>query len=112
MGPARRAPWFLLSLVLLSVIGCAAPREKLGWQGTSRPWFDAEILGGVDENGMPVATLAVTVPYRNLVFFAEGDGFVSRYTIRAVQHDGHRALSSQDWSGLVSVGKYEDTRSD
>lgn len=107
----RQALWIIV-VSLLGLAACAAPREKLGWQSREAQWFDAEILGGMDESGSPVAALAVSVAYRNLVFFAQPDGYVARYTIRAVQHDAERALRSQEWSGVVSVDSYERTRSD
>jgi len=104
-----RTSWLLLSLLML--VACTPPPLQEGWQGGSRRWFEAELLTGYDDDGSRVATLAVSVPYRNLVFKKFADGYRAAYRIRAVQRSGRDPLRSAEWTGEVHAADYEETRS-
>ena len=91
---------------------CAGPRPLAdGWQGDGRGWFDAELVRGFDETGAPIATLALSVQHRHLIFRRQPDGFTARYRIRAIQRDGGQAVRSQEWGGELRVADYAATRS-
>lgn len=109
---ARRRGATASIFVLLAVItSCGPSHRQQGWQGGGRAWFSAQLLSGFSPEGHELATLVVSVPYRNLVFFAEGDGYAARYRVRAAQKTDGRALRAQEWAGEVFVVEYSETRS-
>lgn len=110
MRPGSSAISLLLVLVLVALEGCTPARIRDGWQGAGRRWFEAEVLTGFDEQGNTVATLAVSLPYRNLVFFRRDGEFVARYTIDAVQRVRGSAARAHRFEGEVVVEDYAKTR--
>jgi GWxTD domain-containing protein len=98
-------------LLLAAITSCGPPHRQQGWLGRGRAWFSAQLLSGFSPDGHELATLIVSVPYRNLVFFAAGDGYAARYRVRAIQKRGNEALRAQEWTGEVFVVDYSETRS-
>jgi len=110
LRPGSSAISLLLVLVLVALEGCSPARVREGWQGAGRRWFEAEVLTGFDGEGNTVATLAVSVPYRNLVFFQRDGQFVARYVIDAVQRVEDEPARAHRFEGEVVVESYANTR--
>ncbi len=104
--------WVGLGSILVgSLCGCAALGRGMGpSREEQRPFFEAEALTGVGDRGQSVATLSVSIPYRNLVFFREAQGYASSYRIRAVQVDSRGPRHLREWTGRVEVPDYASTR--
>lgn len=115
LGPNRSArssdrAALLTTLLLPLLLGGCAGLGGPSWSQDSRSFFEAEVLTGVGEDGQSVATLSVTIPFRNLVFFREAEGYVSTYRIRAVQRDRRGRQRLRQWTGRTRVATYEETR--
>lgn len=100
---------FCLGLLVVGLAGCAsAPPGSSGWG--NEPWFETEVLTGLDDTGAPRATVTVSIPYRRLVFFREEGGYVSHYRVRAVQRVLGEAVHLQEWGGTARAADFDETR--
>lgn len=99
----------LLWLALGTLAGCGSAPPGNGGFGRE-PWFETEVLTGLDEKGEPRATVTVSIPYRRLVFFRDEDGYVSNYRVRAIQRVAGEAVHLQEWGGTARVEDFEATR--
>ena len=106
----RRSGVALLLACLCTLAACAPGAASRSRYGGDRDWFDAEVLTGIDDEGQPVATITVSIAFRDLVFRREGSVFVSRYRMRAIQKIAGRSVSLQEWTGSAEADSYEDTR--
>ena len=95
-------------LCLTALAGCGGPPPPAN--GSGAPWFETEVLTGLDENGSPRATVTVSIPYRRLVFFRQDDGYLSEYRIRTVQRVLGEPVRLQEWSGTARAEDFAETR--
>ena len=95
---------------LLLLAACAPGASGPSAFNRGRAWFEADVLTGVGDQGQPRATVTVTIPRRNLVFFRTDDGYVSRYRVRAIQRVDGQSRRMQEWRGEVHVDTYAQTR--
>jgi GWxTD domain-containing protein len=95
--------WFL---ALTGCTGAAGPAPAMD----DTPWFEADVLAGLDEENRPRATVTVSIPYRRMVFFREEQGYVSRYRLRAIQRVAGDAVQLREWSGTAYAEDFEETR--
>ncbi|HKK72244.1 MAG TPA: GWxTD domain-containing protein [Candidatus Krumholzibacteria bacterium] len=107
-SPPRTAGVVAVALVLL-LGGCSgAPGPVPGMDDD--PWFEADVLAGLDEEGRPRATVTVSIPYRRMVFFREDQGYVSHYRLRAIQRVAGEAVQLREWGGTAYAEDFDETR--
>lgn len=99
-----------LLLLLLAFSACAPSYTGAGSGARGEAWFDADVLSGIGEGGRPRATITVTIPRRNLVYFHSEAGFLSKYRVRAIQRVDGRAMRMEEWSGQAHAETFEQTR--
>lgn len=104
-----RTPLAVL-LLLLALSACARGYSGAGYATRGDPWFDTDVLSGIGEGGRPRATVTVSIPRRNLVFFQRPHGYAAGYRVRAIQRVDGRAMRMQEWSGEAHAESFEDTR--